>query len=127
MICLITCNNLKSAEEFCKRGQSKHVGDPHLLDLHQSLLIKVEGLRRGESEAVSVEEYPDRGFVRRELYAWNTYEPDRYSDQAVRSLNEAMKKVAPKLEVRVTKLEDLTSNSEQYVSIFLLLLITKAD
>lgn len=118
MNCLLTCDNLKSAAELCKRGLSKHAGNLELLRLHDSILAKVDDTNARVSEGISIEDFPDRGVVRRELYAWNTYEPDRYSDRAIRSLNENLKKVSPKLQIKVTELDDLTINSNMYATIF---------
>ena len=115
--CLLICDNLKSAVELCKRGLSKHVGNLELLRLHDSILTKVDTNGRA-SEPQSIEDFPDRGVVRRELYVWNAYESDRYSDQVIRSLNETLRKVAPKLQIKVTELDDLTTNSNGYATIF---------
>jgi hypothetical protein len=62
---------------------------------------------------VHLDRYPDRGHVRRELYVWNEHEPDRYSDEAVRYLNDQMVKVAPKLEVKVVELPDLREDAQK--------------
>jgi hypothetical protein len=62
-------------------------------------------------------EYPDRGLVRRELYPWNDHEPGRYSDETIGFLNKQLWRVAPKLEVKVTELADLTTPSERQVQI----------
>lgn len=59
-------------------------------------------------ERVSIEQYPDQGMVRRECYPWNTFEPDRCSDEVVSVLNAEMQKVAPRLEVRATELPALS-------------------
>jgi len=56
----------------------------------------------------SIEQLSDQGTVRRECYPWNTFEPDRCSDESVAFLNAEMSKVAPKLEVKATKLPALT-------------------
>jgi hypothetical protein len=54
--------------------------------------------------------WPDQGFVRRELYPWNNLEPDRYEE--LPKINEMMRLVAPKLEVRATDLPLLTTAGE---------------
>jgi hypothetical protein len=53
---------------------------------------------------------PDRGLVRREVYPWNRFEPDRYSSQFITLANESMSRLAPSLEVRATELVDLRSD-----------------
>jgi hypothetical protein len=60
-----------------------------------------------------IEEFPDRGLVRRELYPWNDHEPDRFSQESLDFLNQQMKSVAPKLEVRATELPDLMPGREE--------------
>jgi hypothetical protein len=59
-------------------------------------------------DLVHIDEYPDKGLVRRELYPWNTYEPDRFSLEVVESINSDMAVVAPKLEVKVVELPILS-------------------
>lgn len=56
---------------------------------------------------LTIEDYPDRSLVRRELYVWNHHEPDRCSEESVNYLNDEMAKFAPKLQVKVTELQDL--------------------
>ena len=56
-----------------------------------------------------LDQYPERGLVRRQVYAWNTYERDRCGDSAVAALNERLSAVAPKLEVRAVEMQDLTT------------------
>ncbi|TKA66124.1 hypothetical protein B0A55_09699 [Friedmanniomyces simplex] len=55
-------------------------------------------------------EYPDLGRVRREVYPWNEWEPDRLAE--LPQLNAMMAAVAPKLEVRAVELPALTGSSE---------------
>jgi hypothetical protein len=57
-----------------------------------------------------IEDYPDRGFVRRELYPWNIHEPDRFLEQSIVHLNEQMQSVAPDLEVKAIELPDLAKS-----------------
>ena len=63
---------------------------------------------------MSVEDYPDKGLVRREIYPWNSHEPDRYSEASVKYLNEILQKVAPKLAVGITELDDLAVSTSTY-------------
>ncbi|KAL5407475.1 hypothetical protein PMIN03_007123 [Paraphaeosphaeria minitans] len=62
-------------------------------------------------DSISIEDYPDKGSVRRELYPWNNHEPDRFSSDALRFLNDEMEHVAPKLEVKVAQLPILNEAS----------------
>jgi hypothetical protein len=60
---------------------------------------------RGERiDDVDVEEFPNKGYVRRENYSWNNYEPDRYAQEGLQYLQEELKHIAPKLEVKVVDL-----------------------
>lgn len=61
-------------------------------------------LKEDDLGSISIEDYPDKGSVRRELYPWNHHEPDRFSPEALQFLNDEMDRVAPKLEVRVVEL-----------------------
>lgn len=70
---------------------------------------------RKVGEDIPMGDYPNRGLARRELYAWNTFEPDRCSQTCVEHLNDIMKRVAPKFEVRITELDDLASNGKRCV------------
>ncbi|KAL8686086.1 MAG: hypothetical protein Q9218_007359, partial [Villophora microphyllina] len=54
---------------------------------------------------------PEQGHARRELYPWNHHEPDRFSKENLSILNERIKKIAPKCEVRVTSLPVLETQS----------------
>ncbi|RDW70808.1 putative MYND domain protein [Aspergillus mulundensis] len=56
-----------------------------------------------------------QGFARRILYPWNEHEPDRKSPETLRLLNERLKKIAPKCEVRAVALpvlHDTTTRDE---------------
>lgn len=62
-----------------------------------------------DDQNVNVNDLPDRGMVRREIYPWNHHEADRTTPEALELLNQQMKEVAPKLEIRVAELPVLTS------------------
>jgi hypothetical protein len=65
------------------------------------------------NDNVKASELPDRGFVRRELYPWNRFEPDRYSQPFLELVNESMSRLAPGLEVRATELIDLRAGADR--------------
>jgi hypothetical protein len=68
---------------------------------------------KGEKlDDIDVDDFPDQGLVRRENYAWNEFEPDRFSDDVLQFLNEEMASVAPKLEVKVSKLPLLSATTD---------------
>ncbi|KAL4776838.1 hypothetical protein BDW60DRAFT_202938 [Aspergillus nidulans var. acristatus] len=58
-----------------------------------------------------------QGFARRILYPWNEHEPDRKSPETLRLLNERLKDIAPKCEVRAVALpvlhETTTANKNK--------------
>jgi len=108
--CLLACGNLRSAAEFCHRGLKRHPSDPELVKIKVQIETKAGSedlLNSTTSRRLSVEDYPDKGFVRREIYPWNSHDPDRYSEESVKYLNKIMQKVAPKLAVGITELNDL--------------------
>lgn len=102
---LVACDNFKSAAGFCDRGLTKHDGDLELSKLQESIV------RKAGSKEIPMEDYVDKGLVRREVYAWNSFEPNRYAEGSVRHLNDSLRKVAPKLEAKITELDDLTSHA----------------
>lgn len=61
-----------------------------------------------------LEELPEQGHARRELYPWNEHEKSRYSPESLDSINAQLEKVAPELEARVVELpllrEDASTN-----------------
>ncbi|KAL8954190.1 MAG: hypothetical protein Q9183_007278, partial [Haloplaca sp. 2 TL-2023] len=52
---------------------------------------------------------PERSYARRELYPWNTHEPQRSSDENLRFLDNRIRRIAPKCEVRATTLPVLST------------------
>lgn len=111
---MLDCGNLRSAFEYIARARKAFPGDPSFQEHAGKLAEKVQHffLAKGESpNKVDVDEYPDKGYVRREQYPWNEYEPDRSSQECLQLLNEMLMEIAPKLEVRVSELPLLSSNS----------------
>ncbi|GME38422.1 Mynd domain-containing protein [Neofusicoccum parvum] len=114
---LLACGCLKSAHDFCLRGLKANSNNSHLLKLREALdqRLRHHFASRGfslDDEDITREDYPDRTFVRRELYPWNTFEPDRYSAESLALLNVQISAVAPKLEARVTELPLLMSDAD---------------
>lgn len=109
---LIDCGCFRSAHNYSERAFKAFPGNP-LFVVHRDALV--QNLRSyfhisgDDFDAVVVQEYPDKGFVRRELYPWNEYEPDRFSADVLQYLNEEMAHIAPKLEANVVELPFLTS------------------
>ncbi|KFX94814.1 hypothetical protein O988_06124 [Pseudogymnoascus sp. VKM F-3808] len=105
-ISLLLCGCLKSAHEFCERGLEKAPGDEELKQA-QEYIVNLAKRRLKTDAAVNAEDFPDQGLVRREVYPWNDYEPDRYSKETLDFLNEELAKVAPKCVALVTELPTL--------------------
>ncbi|EFX00235.1 mynd domain containing protein [Grosmannia clavigera kw1407] len=124
---LLQCGCLRSANSFCERGLAAAAGpeDERLLRKTQvsiqTAARKRMPRRRGsdgsnETQTISPADLPDRGIVRRELYPWNTHEPDRTSAEAVAFLNKQLAAVAPKCTVRATELPVLADNGNKRAS-----------
>jgi hypothetical protein len=112
--CLIDCGCLRSAYNYNSRALKAFPDSAIFQSLKDALTGKLHSYFKTKSidpEHAEVEDYPDKGRVRRELYPWNSHEPDRYSSETLQFLNDEMSIVAPKLEVRVTCLPDLSPNN----------------
>ncbi|ERT00765.1 mynd domain containing protein [Sporothrix schenckii 1099-18] len=113
---LLLCGCLRSAHTFCERGL---VADPNDKDLQQTKALIDTAARkrfRRADDATFVynpTDLPDRGLVRREVYPWNTYEPDRFSAASLAFLNDELSRAAPKCEVRATELPILTEKDDE--------------
>ena len=108
-ISLLLCGCLKSAYEFCTRGLDAVPGDDDLL--HKKEYIENLAKRRLKVGEVDVNDLPDQGLVRREVYSWNDHEPNRFSEETLDFLNDQLNTVAPKCEVKVTELPTLIENA----------------
>lgn len=107
-ISLLLCGCLKSAYDFCSRGLAAAPADEDLQQAKEYIeLIARRRLKVEAGEEMDMSMLPDQGLVRREVYPWNEHEPDRFSEETLGRLNEMLKVVAPKLEVRVTELPTL--------------------
>ncbi|CAK7239267.1 MAG: hypothetical protein STHCBS139747_000696 [Sporothrix thermara] len=112
---LLLCGCLRSAHKFCERGLAADAGNKELLQI--KTLVDTAARKRLRLDksggSYSQADLPDRGLVRREVYPWNTYEPDRFSAESLAFLNEQLAEAAPKCEVRATELPVLTEQTEQ--------------
>lgn len=80
----------------------------------KTLTTKLQSYYKKEGEIfddIEVEDYPDKGLVRRENYPWNEHEPDRFSDECLQFLNDEMANIAPRLEVKISELPLLSHDS----------------
>jgi hypothetical protein len=64
-----------------------------------------------------VQEYPDKGAVRRELYPWNEYEPNRFSPEVLQILNNELESIAPKFIIKVAELPLLRFASQKFSNV----------
>lgn len=112
---LTRCGCLRSAFDFCSRGLSAFP-DPSLSRQRDEILSKYREIQQSQDPAwekstFDPKDLPDQGSVRRELYPWNTYEPDRFSEETLGLLNDEMSKVAPKCQVHAVSLPLLTEEN----------------
>ncbi|KAF2234376.1 hypothetical protein EV356DRAFT_446797 [Viridothelium virens] len=123
---LIDCGCLRSAMDLCSRGlqtlkdvpnvDSSKLEELAVLMQQKACCHLKEKDGTVDFESLPTSEWPEQSYVRRELYPWNDYEPDRLSEASLQTMNLEMHKVAPKLEVRVTELPVLSpdhNNSDQ--------------
>ncbi|CAK7263848.1 hypothetical protein SEPCBS119000_000708 [Sporothrix epigloea] len=105
---LLLCGCLRSANSYCQQGLAMAPSDKVLQKIEK--LVKTAGIQRMRQSGVAYNpaKLPDRGLVRREVYPWNTHEPDRCSPASLAYLNKRLAKVAPKCEVRAVQLPVLT-------------------
>ncbi|KAK4978411.1 hypothetical protein LTR66_010600, partial [Elasticomyces elasticus] len=117
--CLHICGCERSAITYCLKGLQLDPKDESLLNTRHAILRSCERHfhakgRDFRKEKIPIEQFPDTGWARREMYPWNKHEPDRCSDATIATLNAQMQKVAPKLEVRATELPVLDPESKNY-------------
>ncbi|RDW71121.1 Wd tetratricopeptide repeat-containing protein [Coleophoma cylindrospora] len=108
-ISLLLCGSLKSALDFCTRGLATDHNDEELLQAKEYILEM--GRRKLKSSDVDINDLPDQGLARREVYPWNDHEPDRYSDETLRFLNKELSAVSSNCEVKATELPTLLDGS----------------
>ncbi|KAI2630564.1 Wd tetratricopeptide repeat domain-containing protein [Xylaria nigripes] len=106
---LLLCGCLKSAYGFCERGLAVAPDNQELKDTMRN--IHMVGERRMRGKVNGVNDLPDWGMVRREVYPWNDFEPDRFSDESLEYLNEELAKMAPKCRVQIAQLPILLGDA----------------
>ncbi|KAK7225838.1 hypothetical protein V2G26_013841 [Clonostachys chloroleuca] len=108
---LLLCGCLKSAATFCARGLNMAPSNRELLDVQGH--IHTVSSRKLNKSGVDINDLPDHGLVRREVYPWNNHEPDRFSDESLGTLNADLEQMAPKCEVRVATLPVLLDGASE--------------
>jgi hypothetical protein len=102
---LLLCGCLRSAYGFCDRGLTALPSNQDLIQIKEYIeTVARRRLGMALDDAINVNKLPDRGVVRREVYPWNTYEPDRFSTETLNYLNKHLESIAPKCSVRVSTL-----------------------
>ncbi|KAF2132159.1 hypothetical protein P153DRAFT_383047 [Dothidotthia symphoricarpi CBS 119687] len=112
--CLMFCGCLRSAYDYNTRAQQAFPDDTTFKKHNDTLSKKLRAYFEAKSENpddVDIDEYPDKGVVRREQYPWNEFEPDRFSDECLQFLNDEMASIAPSLEVKIAELPLLSTSS----------------
>jgi hypothetical protein len=112
---LLLCGCLKSAATFCERGLQASPSNQELLN-HKGHIQLVARQRLGRTN-FDINDLPDHGLVRREVYPWNDHEPDRFAPESLDALNADLREMAPKCEIKMSILPVLlegASNTDEY-------------
>lgn len=99
---LLLCGCLKSARNFCERGLKVSPQNRELLNIQTNIMQVAK--RRLRRDDIGINDLPDYGLVRREVYPWNDHEPDRFSSESLETMNEHFRTMAPKCAVQVATL-----------------------
>ncbi|KAJ2905606.1 WD tetratricopeptide repeat domain-containing protein [Zalerion maritima] len=108
---LLLCGSLRSASSFCQRGLGIAPHNRELLET--KTYIRTMAQRRLRKDHINLQELPDHGMVRREVYPWNRHEPNRFSDEALTFLNNELAIMAPKCVVQVAQLPILLEGASE--------------
>ena len=104
----------KDAHTFAHDARAKGYGyDLWISDIWQACPEAVERLGLDRDTISNKKSWPNSGLVRREVYPWNEWEPDRMQELPL--LNEMMASVAPKLEIRAVELPGLADGDSDSV------------
>ena len=120
---LLKCGCLNSAYDFARRGLKAFPEHQQVQELQKQIVEKYRQNKVQQEPAWDLSDFdpntdlPEQGSVRRELYPWNEHEPDRFSESSLLFLNNEMRKVAPKCEVRAVSLPFLHEHASPDPSI----------
>ena len=112
---LLACGCYRSAFDYIARATKAFPNDRvfNVDDDNLTAELRAHYEKEGENvDDVEIDDYPDKGLVRRENYPWNEFEPDRHSEECLQFLNNELASIAPKLEVRVSELPLLSTDQE---------------
>ncbi|KAL5604538.1 hypothetical protein BROUX41_002493 [Berkeleyomyces rouxiae] len=93
---------LQKAAFFSQRGLAISPENVHLKNTAERIRKTAAARLKRDDAPVSV--YPDWGLARREVYPWNSLEPNRSSPEALERLNRELGSMAPKCTVKTTEL-----------------------
>lgn len=115
---LVDVGCFRDAFDFCIRGLEElraKSDDKNVKALEEQMgFIRkdfVERTKRDDAE-IDASALPAQGYARRVLYPWNKHEPNRNAPEELNLLNERLKDVAPKCEVRAVTLPVLHGDKQ---------------
>lgn len=108
-ISLLLCGCLKDAYTYVRQGLQAFPSNHELQSTKDHILTM--GRRRLQKDDIDVDQLPEWGLVRREVYPWNNHEPDRFSDESLGLLNGQLETMAPKCVVRASQLPVLLDDA----------------
>lgn len=112
IFCLIDCGCLQDAYRFWVQAEREGALIAHKeLSMLGDYFVSQSSRKVANLSKEGVSGLPNSGLVRREVYPWNTHEPDRTSLGIVSAINQLLENVAPNLEARSTTLPDLSKPS----------------
>ncbi|EAU36920.1 conserved hypothetical protein [Aspergillus terreus NIH2624] len=121
---LVTCGCFRDAFEFCVRGldllddasgnvdMAKKTLQTQMELIKQAYVAKRPQKNTTDDVRIDPSALEAQGFARRVLYPWNEHEPDRKAPATLQLLNERLKDVAPKCEVRAVALPALHGSTD---------------
>lgn len=124
---LVQCRCMRDAYEFCSQAlalpecASPETGDYKVFEKQLDIIkgsmkpsqnTKMHDRAEVNETTVDPSRLDAQGYARRVLYPWNTFEPDRESPETLNLLNQRLKKIAPKCEVRTVALPALHDSSK---------------
>ena len=106
---LFACGDVQSAFDFGERGTKAYPTEKVLQDLCSVILERhgrpVPHDGRGNSAISTCQaELRSDGSVRREIYAWNNYEPDRFSEESLTILNSELQNCTSNCKISAVEL-----------------------
>ena len=113
---LTKCGSLRSAYTYCERALQSDPKNENLQTSKADILRMFKSTRPQDASCWSAGSFDpkidlsDRGSVRREIYPWNIYEPDRLADSSLSVLNKELSRVASKCSIKAISLPLLSEN-----------------